>query len=217
MYDEEEYLQLAGIQHYVFCQRQWALIHIEQQWTENVHTVEGHLFHQNAHNKHFKETRGDKRIIRGLRIHSPTLGISGECDVVEFHKDMQGITFPGMEGHWKPYPIEYKKGSLKDSDADFLQLCAQAMCLEEMCGCHITEGALFYGENKRRISVIFDDEIRQRVTMIVTEMHSLYKKGYTPKVKTKKACAACSLKSICLADVMKVDSVSNYIRRAIEE
>ena len=150
IYAEEDYLQLSGLQHFAFCRRQWALIHVEQQWQENLRTVEGDLFHRRAHDEQLRERRGDTLILRGLSVASPTLGISGKCDVVEFHADPSGISLCGEEGLWVPFPVEYKRGAPKAHQADELQLCAQAMCLEEMLCCTIQAGALFYGETRRR-------------------------------------------------------------------
>lgn len=139
-YCEEDFLQLSGLQHFAFCRRQWALIHIEQQWKENLRTVEGDLFHRRAHDDQARERRGDVLILRGLSVASPTLGISGTCDVVEFRADPGGVPLQGEEGLWVPFPIEYKRGAPKSHRADELQLCAQAMCLEEMLCCAVPEG-----------------------------------------------------------------------------
>ena len=141
-YREDDFLMLSGIQHYAFCKRQWALIHIEQQWQENLHTVVGELFHKKAHDKFSYEKRGDVIITRGLPIHSRELGISGECDIVEFQEKENGIKLFGRSGTYQPYPVEYKKGSPKNTEADILQLAAQAMCLEEMFSISVPEGAL---------------------------------------------------------------------------
>lgn len=138
-------MQLSGIQHFCFCRRQWALIHVENVWQENEHTVAGELLHARAHDADFAESRGDTYIQREVSFHSATLGVSGKCDVLEFHRCQDGIPLRNREGLWLPYPVEYKKGSSKLSDADRLQLCGQAMCLEEMLCCAIPEGALFYG------------------------------------------------------------------------
>ena len=146
----EDLLMISGIQHFAFCPRQWALIHIEQQWNENVRTVDGNIFHQRAHHGEAHELRGDLLIVRGLHVRSEKLKITGICDVVEFRKSSNGVPIFGYDGNWMPYPVEYKKGEPKEHDADRLQLCAQAMCLEEMLSCRISEGALFYGEPKRR-------------------------------------------------------------------
>ncbi len=215
MYAEEDYLMLSGLQHFVFCRRQWALIHIEQQWEENVRTIKGELFHSTAHDDSRFEKRGDLIITRGLRIKSAALGVSGICDVVEFHKDKDGINLSGYEGLWKPYPVEYKSGAPKEHNADELQLCGEAMCLEEMLLCKINEGSLFYGETRRRVRVEFTKEMRENVEAFLMEMHQLYKKGYTPKVKMNKGCRACSLNEICLPELDKKESVKAYIEGRI--
>lgn len=129
MYSEEDWLQLAGLQHFVFCRRQWALIHLEQQWEENLRTIDGEFFHERAHDEQFKERRGDLFTVRGLRIFSRELGVSGQCDVVEFRRSDEGIPLNGHDGKWKPYPVEYKRGKKKTDLSDQLQLCAQAICL----------------------------------------------------------------------------------------
>lgn len=211
MYDEDDYLMLSGIQHFKFCRRQWALIHIEQQWEENYHTTKGELFHKNAHNEESREKRGNTIIYRGLNVSSPTLGISGQCDIVEFHKSENGIHLRDYEDLWLPVPVEYKKGQPKDDSEDELQLCAQAMCLEEMLLTEIEKGYLFYGENRRRTEVIFTETLRNEVKNMTEEMHQLYKKSYTPKVKTSKKCNSCSLKNICLPKVQKGKNVAKYI------
>lgn len=214
---QEEYLQLSGLQHFAFCRRQWALIHIEQLWRENLRTVEGQLLHHRAHDETQRERRGNLLILRGLAIQSPTLGVSGVCDVVEFHASPQGVPIHGEEGLWLPYPIEYKRGKPKSNQADELQLCAQAMCLEEMLCCSIQEGALFYGETKRRTVVSFVPALREQVVSLLQEMHQLYRRGYTPKCKPTKSCNACSLKELCLPKLMKKQNVSAYLRSAMEE
>ena len=140
-FTDSEPLQLSGLQHFAFCRRQWALIHIEQQWKDNLRTVEGDILHERAHDETIRERSRDKITIRGLRIASARLGISGACDVVEFRRSKTGAKLAGEEGFWQPYPVEYKHGTSKTSDADRLQLCAQAMCLEEMLGCAVPEGA----------------------------------------------------------------------------
>lgn len=215
MYDEDDYLMLSGLQHFAYCRRQWALIHIEQQWAENERTVDGQLFHSTAHNSEKLEKRGDLIIARGLRIKSSTLGVSGICDVVEFHKTPEGITLASHEGLWQPYPVEYKKGEPKENNADELQLCGQAMCLEEMLLCDIPCGSLFYGENRRRLQVQFTSELRTQVKNMLAEMHELWNKGYTPKVKAQKGCNACSLKEICVPKLFKERSVTTYINNTL--
>lgn len=216
MYKEEDYLMLSGIQHFAYCRRQWALIHIEQQWAENERTTDGEIFHKKAHNSDMTEKRGDILITRGLRVKSETLGISGTCDVVEFHKVPEdGITLFSHDGLWQPYPIEYKKGEPKENDIDEVQLCAQAMCLEEMLLCTILEGSLFYGMNRRRTRVIFSEELRDRVKAICEEMHQLWSRAHTPKVKYHKGCNACSLKEICVPRLGKTKSVDTFIEETL--
>lgn len=217
MYEEDDFLMLSGLQHFAYCRRQWALIHIEQQWAENERTIDGQLFHKKAHDAGSTEKRGNLIITRGLHIKSAELGVTGICDVVEFHKSEQGITLFSFEGQWQPYPIEYKKGEPKENNADELQLCAQAMCMEEMLLCDIPYGSLFYGQNRRRTQVEFTDELRTQVKTVLEEMHELWKKGYTPKVKPQKGCNACSLKEICIPRLMKTKSVSSYIEENLAE
>ena len=208
---------LSGIQHFAFCRRQWALIHIEQQWAENVHTVEGELLHKNAHDPYYSEKRNDVIISRGLPVHSRTMGVSGVCDIVEFRRSEEGVSLHGHRGLFQIYPVEYKRGKPKDTDIDILQLTAQAMCLEEMLAARIEEGALFYGEIKRREKVFFSEELRAQVRADFAEMHQIYDRKYTPKVRWSKACNACSLRDICLPKLGKAPSVKAYIKNAIEE
>lgn len=214
---EEDFLLLSGLQHFVFCRRQWTLIHIEGQWAENVRTVDGTFMHRRVHDQQFQESRGELLTVRGLAVHSTSLGISGQCDAVEFRRSPEGIPLRGREGLWLPYPVEYKRGKPKEHDADELQLCAQALCLEEMLCCAVPAGALYYGELHRRMEVIFTPELRQRVESCLSEMHELYLRQHTPKVKPTKACNACSLKDLCLPKLMGRKKVSNYLADAMEE
>lgn len=216
-YKEADFLMLSGIQHFTFCRRQWALIHIEQQWDDNLRTVEGNIMHARAHDGDLTESRGDTLISRGMAVFSRTLGINGVCDVVEFHKKAGGIELYSREGTYAVIPVEYKKGIPKENDADVLQLMAQAMCLEEMLLTEIPKGYLFYGENRRRTKVEFTDELRQKVTQCCSEMHALYDRRYTPKVKLTKACNACSLKELCVPKLCKNKSAKDYIAKHIEE
>ena len=217
VYKEEEYLQLSGLQHFSFCRRQWALIHIEQQWAENVRTMDGRILHEKAHDGSQREKRGDMLITRDMSIHSAALGISGSCDVVEFRRGSSGVSLPGYDGLWMPYPVEYKRGSPKVSDADRLQLCAQAMCLEEMLCCDIPEGALFYGETRRRELIFLDETLRTQVRSMLSEMHDLYRRSHTPSVRPTKSCNACSLRDLCLPKLSKKRSVTEYLRKSMED
>ena len=210
-YKEEDFLQLSGLQHFKFCRRRWALIHIENQWEENYRTIDGAILHQNAHDTEFLESRGDRFITRGVSIYSAELGVSGQCDVLEYHRGNTGIPIAGKDGLWQPFPVEYKRGKPREDTGDALQLCGQAMCLETMLCCDIPEGALYYGEIRRRERVAFTPELRTQVRQMLEQMHDLYQRGYTPKVKPTKSCNACSMKELCLPKLMKNRSVSAYL------
>ena len=209
-YTEDDYLMISGIQHFKFCRRQWALIHVEQQWAENVHTAVGKLMHQKVHDPYLTEKRKDTILVRALPVSSRIMGVSGECDLVEFHKCEDGIRLHGHRGMYSVYPVEYKKGKEKSTDADRLQLVAQVLCLEEMFSATIPEAALFYGETRRRTEVLFSSDMRSTVKAFCEEMHKLYLKQYTPKVKISKKCNACSLKDICLPKLNQNPSVDKY-------
>lgn len=215
MYPEEDYLMLSGIQHFAFCRRQWAIIHVEQQWAENYKTTAGKLMHKKAHEEGSFEKRGNLLIVRGLRISSHKLGVSGQCDVVEFHQDEKGIELFEYDGKWKPIPVEYKHGAPKENNADELQLCAQAICLEEMFQADILDGYLYYGENRRRSHVEFTAALRKEVKEMSAEMHELFRKGYTPNVKPSKRCKACSLENLCVPKLQKTMKVRAYIEQNI--
>ena len=216
-YAEDDYLMISGIQHFKFCRRQWALSHIEQQWAENEHTVTGELMHKKVHDPYLTEKRKDVIIARALPVSSRELGVSGECDVVEFRKCEDGIKLHGHRGLYSIYPIEYKKGKPKMTEEDQLQLAAQALCLEEMFCTRVEEGAIFYGETRRREAVKITEELRQEVKRMFGEMHAYYDRQYTPRVKYSKACNACSLKDICLPKLVRALSVENYISQMLEE
>lgn len=216
-YREEDFLMLSGIQHFCFCQRQWALIHIDMLWEENLRTAEGEIMHDKCHDSMSSESRGDILISRGLPVFSRSMGVSGECDVVEFIRDDNGISLSGREGRYRVYPVEYKHGSPKEHNADVFQLCAQAMCLEEMLVCEISEGALFYGETKRRTKVQFTDAMRTEVREMFELMHHYMKNSYIPKVKSTKSCNACSLKDLCLPKLGRAGDPQKYILKNLEE
>lgn len=217
MYADDEFLALSGIQHFAFCRRQWALIHIEQAWAENVLTVEGDLLHRRAHDDELRERRGNTLVVRGLAVHSRVLGLSGVCDVVEFHADNNGVPLAGETGLWIPLPIEYKRGRSKAVDADRLQLCAQAMCLEEMLGCDVSVGCLYYGETKSRERVDLDEGMRATALSMLEEMHRLYARRHTPTVKPFSACRSCSLLEVCIPRAMGCGSVVDYVSRNLSE
>lgn len=217
MYNEEDFLQLSGIQHFAFCRRQWALAYIELQWQENVRTVEGKLLHENAHDAAIKEKRGNLIVVRAMPVHSREMGISGECDVVEFHRSENGIPISGREGKYIVIPVEYKRGKPKSNDIDVLQVAAQALCLEEMLCCDIPYGYIYYGEIRHREKIEFTEELRRKVKDMFTEMHKYYGQRYTPKVKWSKSCNACSLKDICLPALNKDVSVKEYLDTRMKE
>lgn len=215
-YKEEDFLQLAGLQHFTFCRRQWALIHIEQQWVENVLTVKGNLFHEKVHDGYSSEKRKDIIVSRGMPVRSRMLGISGECDVVEFIRAEEGIILPGREGLYIVHPVEYKRGRSKPTDEDRMQLTAQAICLEEMLVTEIPQAYLFYGETRRRECVDITEELRSQCKKLLQEMHQLYDRGHTPEVKKTKKCEACSLKEICLPRLGKRQDVKSYIAEYVD-
>lgn len=217
MYHEDDFLQLSGIQHFAFCRRQWALAYIELQWTENLRTVEGRLLHERAHDGSIAEKRGDLIVSRAMPVHSRELGISGECDVVEFHRTADGVSLAGREGLYSVVPVEYKKGKPKENEIDILQLTAQAMCLEEMLCCSVPVGYLYYGETRHRVEIVISDELKDETRAMFQEMHQYYDRNYTPKVKRSKSCNACSLKDLCLPSLNGKKSVSEYIEHAVEE
>ena len=215
-YREEEWLDVAGIQHFLFCRRQWALIHIEQQWQENLRTVEGQIVHEKCHDGSLHESRGDLLVARALRISSAKLGVSGISDVVEFHREKTGARLHGQEGFWRPVPVEYKRGKPKDGAEDVSQLVLQALCLEEMLCCHISVGYLFYDEIHRRQKVEITQDLRDFVLHTLAEMHKEYSRRATPKVKVTKKCRSCSLKDLCLPKLEKTVDVSDYYAAALK-
>lgn len=216
-YSEDDYLLISGLQHFDFCKRQWALIHIEQIWEENYLTVDGELFHEHAHDEDFVEKRKDIIITRGLNVHSRSLGIIGKCDVVEFIHDKNGITLHNYKGTYRVEPIEYKRGTSKNNDADILQLVAQAMCLEEMLCCQIKIGYLYYGKTRHREKIDITDDLKEKVICNVKEMRKYYNRRYTPIVKKKANCKSCSLYDYCLPTIFTNKSVAEYVDGVIKE
>ncbi|GGA34776.1 CRISPR-associated protein Cas4 [Paenibacillus physcomitrellae] len=214
---DDDYLMLSGIQHFQFCKRQWALIHIEQQWEENVRTIEGQHLHRKADQPFVREKRGDKLVVRALPVKSDELKMTGICDVVEFTQDDDGVEISGAEGKYKACPVEYKRGKPKKNEADLLQLAAQAICLEEMLLCPVPVGFMFYNEIKHRVEVPLTVELKDRVRSILLEMRDYYDRRYTPKVKTGSFCNSCSLKSVCLPEVLNKRSVKSYIEGKMKE
>jgi len=202
MYDEEDLLPLSALQHFVFCERRAALIHHEGMWDENVATVEGRVLHERSHDAQ-TESRGDTRIARGLLLRSLRLGLSGKADVVEFHRvapgEADGIALDRAEGRWRPYPVEYKRGRLRHERSYEVQLCAQALCLEEMLGVDVPAGALFYGKTVRRQEVTLDDQLRLETEMAAEMLHVQLGNRQTPPAEyVRNKCRECSLVDMCL-------------------
>lgn len=221
MFGEEDLLPLSGIQHLVFCERQWGLIHIERQWEENRLTAEGRVLHERAH-----EAGTDARpgivTARAVRLRSLRLGLSGEADVVEFHQvdceSPAAAALAGRGGWWRPFPVEYKRGRPKTNVCDEVQLCAQALCLEEMMGVSINCGALFYGTNRRRTEIRFDGGLRAHTEGLAARMHELYAQGVTPQGAYAKKCDSCSLYERCQPRTSgRPGAVARYLARALRE
>ncbi len=212
----DDYLLLSGIQHFAFCRRQWALIHIEQLWKENVLTFGGRQMHRNADDPFFTESRGDILISRSVPLVSHSLKVYGIADVVEYHRSDAGVAISGREGYWTVVPVEYKAGRKKPDDRDEVQLCAQAICLEEMYRTRIESGYLYYGKTRRRTEVLFDDEIRRRVAELVAGMYALYDAGITPPALLLPHCKNCSLVDLCMPNVSsRRRSVDRYLAAGI--
>jgi CRISPR-associated exonuclease Cas4 len=209
MYNEEDLIQLSALQHYAFCPRQCALIHVEQVWTENRLTAEGRIMHEHVHEEG-NESRGDVRVERGASLRSLRLGLIGKADVVEYHRQ--------SDGTWQAFPVEYKRGKPKPDHSDKIQLCAQAICLEEMLNVHIPAGSLFYGKTRRRLDVQFDEALRQETQNVANKTHELIEAGMTPSPVYAKKCESCSLVSECLPKAMqKKRKVENYLKRMLDQ
>ena len=196
IFSEEDLLPISALQHLVFCERQAALIHVERIWSENAHTVEGIHARERAHDAG-GESRGAVRIVRALHLRSLVLGVSGIADVVEFHRDESGAVLAGRSGRWRPFPIEYKKGKPKRHRADETQLCAQAICLEEMFQTTVPDGALFYGKTKRRKTVAFDEELRAFTAAAAKRFRQIVEERTTPAARWAPKCRQCSLIEEC--------------------
>jgi CRISPR-associated exonuclease Cas4 len=206
MYSEDDLIQLSALQHLVFCERQCALIHIEQLWSENLFTAEGRIMHDKVDTAN-RESRGNVRIEYGVPMRSLRLGLIGKADVVEFHRM--------DDGTWMPFPVEYKRGKPKADDCDKVQLCAQAICLEEMIGVEIKSGALFYGRTRRREEVVFDEKLRRETEDAARKVHELIESRTTPKPEYSKKCKKCSLLELCMPRVSS--KANNYLAKVMEE
>jgi CRISPR-associated exonuclease Cas4 len=209
MYNEDDLIQLSALQHYAFCPRQCALIHVEQVWSENRLTAEGRIMHEHVHDEG-DESRGDVRIERGASLRSLRLGLIGKADVIEYHRQ--------VDGTWQAFPVEYKRGKPKPDHSDKIQLCAQTICLEEMLNVSIPAGALFYGKTRRRLDVDFDEALRQETEAAAIKTHELIDAGITPAPVYAKRCESCSLMAECMPKtIQKKRTVESYLKRMLDE
>lgn len=189
MEPDADLIALSALQHYLYCPRQCALIHIEQSWAENTATAEGRVVHERVHAVESEVRRGI-RTVTGMPLRSDRLGVTGIADVVELHRVADGV--------WHPFPVEHKRGRPKAHRADEVQLCAQAMALEEMFAVEISAGALFYGQPRRRTAVTFDPTLRALTQTVAAATRTLIANGRTPRMEyDKKRCDGCSLIELC--------------------
>ncbi len=196
--EEDDLLPLSALSHLVFCDRRAALIHLERVWADNAYTVEGQLLHEAVDEKaRRREVRRELIIARGLHLRALALGVAGIADVVEFHRDDDGAPLPARAGRWRPFPVEYKRGAPKPDDSDVVQICGQALALEEMLGVEVPEGAMFYGRNRRRFSVRFDEPLRATTREAARRLRALFDSGGIPLPRYSARCEGCSLKEIC--------------------
>jgi CRISPR-associated exonuclease Cas4 len=217
MFSEDDLLPLSALQHLLFCQRQCALIHIEGLWDENRLTALGKRLHERAHREGERELRGDVCIARGVRLRSLRLGLAGKADVVEFHRlDAAGVPLAGVPGLWRPFPVEYKRGRPKRNRCDEVQLCAQALCLEEMLGTDVPAGALFYGTTRRRFDVALGAALRAETEDAARRLHAMIGSGVTPRIAREPKCDHCSLAALCLPEATgPARSAARYTRDAL--
>jgi len=215
MFTESDLLSISALPHLIYCERRCALVHIEQAWEENRFTAEGRILHERVHSIE-SESRGDIYIVRGLKLRSLFLGLSGVADVVEFHRTAEGgVELAGKRGRWIPFPVEYKRGKPKSDRCDEVQICGQAMCLEEMLNTKIENGALFYGAQHKRHEVVFDNTLRNETVKTAQRLHELISKGVTPQAVYEKKCDQCSMIDICVPKAGKRKSVKKYIEEEI--
>jgi CRISPR-associated exonuclease Cas4 len=215
VFDEDDLLPISALQHLLFCERQCALIHLEGVWEDNAATAQGSLAHMRV-DEEAGETRHRVRIARGLPLRSLRLGLAGRADVVEFHPEPHGAAVAGMEGGWRVLPIEYKRGWRKEHRADEVQLCAEAICLEEMLGARIERGALFYGKPRRRTEIVFDAALRGLVEISVTRLRELVREERTPFAVYESKCDFCSLVDVCMPKSLG-RSAAQFVARSIAE
>ncbi len=220
MYTEDEMLMLSGIQHFMFCPRQWALIHIDQQWADNKLTAEGQILHKNVDDPFYRQKNGGSIILRSIHIASKKLGLYGITDAVELipsDNPEDAITHNRYEGFWKLYPVEYKRGRPKNDETDEVQLAAQAICLEEMYGVKISYGALYYNALKHRTEVAVTEKLRNLTLECANRMHSIFRSGIIPRARKRHCCANCSIADICMPEISDCIGVDTYLKRNLYE
>lgn len=220
MYSDDNMLMLSGIQHYRFCPRQWALIHLEQQWEDNRLTIEGQLMHKHVDDPFYRQKCGDHINLRSVYIASHELGLYGISDVIELlpsDDSANTIQHPKYPGYWLPVPVEYKHGKPKKNEVDEVQLTAQAMCLEEMYSVHINNGVFFYGEIRHRVEVEITPRLRDIVKECTREMHVIFQSRQLPTLNRGNHCDKCSLKNICLPEITDCTNVATYLKNNLFE
>lgn len=211
-YSDEDCIAISGLQHLAFCKRQWGLIHLDQEWAENFLTAEGRVMHERV-DSGYQEFRRGVRQYSGLHIRNLELGLYGRMDVLEVEEtDGPSIDIPwiNLSGNWKLRPVEFKHGKPKNHDADLIQLCAQALCIEEMTGIPITEGSIYYCEIRRRTEYSFSEDIRSRTIELTNEAHSLIKSGKLPTAEKNHNCKSCSLIEFCQPRVNQSARMEKY-------
>lgn len=207
MYTEDDFFQISALQHYVYCPRQCALIHVEDIWQENLFTARGDILHEKVDTDTY-ESRGATKTVRGLKIHSFRLGISGQCDVVEFRRASDGAD--------EPMPVEFKSGEPKVDISDKFQLCAQALCLEEMLSSSIKRGSFFYAKIRRRVQVEIDEQLRKQTEEVIANVRELIANKRTPAAEYSAKCRNCSLEAVCMPKAMNNRKLKRYMEMLYE-
>lgn len=222
MFNEDDLIPVSAVAQILFCPRRAALIYIENLWSDNVATTEGSQLHERVDREGRIESRGDLRLVRGLRLRSLRLGLTGKADMVEFYRLNDSDASPSVEmadatGRWRPFPVEYKRGKLRNEEGYIAQLCAQAFCLEEMMGVPIQTGAIFFGKPRRRLDVEFDESLRRKTEVVISQLHELFRSEKTPPAHFQKKCNFCSLKDLCLPKSMKTYQTAQWYLSSVFE
>jgi len=216
MFSDEDLLLISGLNHLIFCERRWALVYMEMEWDENVWTVEGKQLHESVHEQG-SNVRSGVRMVRGLRLRSLMLGLYGVADLVEFHPHDNGAALPGFFGRWLPYPVEYKRGRKRYDSADEVQLCAQALCLEEMLNVVVPKGAIYYGQPRRRSEIDLTADLREEVARLCFRARELYGSRLIPPPRAGRHCSNCSLENICMPNLATKDKSAKYVTSILKE